>query len=153
MHGSARIYQPQTEIHRSAPEFMVSRYRAVCHAWAAFEYYTSARSAWISKTVNDSFAEYSESGSINCSRSTNRRMTPYKGKLRWDGHWSIMHASGCAEAWCHTGFRHCSWFSVNRKYFVISCICAQKQYVVFKSITDCPQIWCSGQLQICEMRL
>ena len=65
MHGSARIYQPQTEIHRSAPEFMISRYRAVCHACAAFEYYTSARSAWISKTVNDRFEAYSESGSIN----------------------------------------------------------------------------------------
>ena len=56
-----------------------------------------------------------------------------KGKLRWDGHWSIMHASGCPEAWCHTGFRHCYGFSVNRKYFVISCICAQKQYVDFRS--------------------
>ena len=41
----AYIYQAQTEIHRSAPEFMISRYRAVCHACAAFEYYTSARSA------------------------------------------------------------------------------------------------------------
>ena len=28
---------------------------------------------------------------------------------------------------------HCCWFSVNRKYFVISCICAQKQYVDFRS--------------------
>ena len=25
-------------------------------------------------------------------------------------------------------------FSVNRKYFIISCICAQKQYVDFKSV-------------------
>ena len=56
-----------------------------------------------------------------------------KGKLRWDGHSSIMHASGCPEPCCHIGFRHCSGFSVNRKYFVISCICAQKQYVDFRS--------------------
>ena len=31
------------------------------------------------------------------------------------------------------GFRHCSWISVNIKYFTISCICAQKQYVNFRS--------------------
>ena len=29
-------------------------------------------------------------------------------------------------------------FSVNRKYFIVSCICAQKQYVDFRLITDCP---------------
>ena len=28
-----------------------------------------------------------------------------KGKLRWDGHWSIMHGSGCPEACCQDGFR------------------------------------------------
>ena len=52
-------------------------------------------------------------------------------------------------------FRHCYWFSVNRKYFIISCIdlCAQKQYVDFKSITDCPpegrsdvRVNCRGRL-------
>ena len=30
-------------------------------------------------------------------------------------------------------FQNCYWFSVNRKYFIISCICAQKQYVDFRS--------------------
>ena len=36
-------------------------------------------------------------------------------------------------------FRHCSWFSVNRNFFIISCICSQKQYVEFRS-------WCINKV-------
>ena len=34
--------------------------------------------------------------------------------------------------------QNCYWFSVNRKYFIISCICAQKQYVDFRSTAGYP---------------
>ena len=52
---------------------------------------------------------------------------------RWDGHWSILRQIWRREPPTLLRLQHCCWFSVNRKYFVISCICAQKQYVDFRS--------------------
>ena len=44
--------------------------------------------------------------------------------------------AGFAGSGTCSEFRNCYWFSVNRKYFIISCICAQNQYVDFRSMTD-----------------
>ena len=70
----------------------------------------------------------------------------------WSRFWSADGRGGRPNTADPT-FRHCYWFSVNRKYFIISCICAPKQYVDFRSIRDCPPAGRSDVRVNCRGRL